>query len=184
MMRNVYGVPGKKDVPDCRVVSGRGWRAGACAESDTSVDLRSGTVVPGCGRQDYDSGIGIGRGLSCLFSDTGVGAGFIRKPVERSRIHIRIRADIVGRAPAEGSGELFGRRNEKAAVHPDVRRACVRKPRRLFRQFLELVLDAEQLEGEHHERYTCYQERYAYPYHDGCDAEQWLEEYHQRADDE
>ena len=95
MMRNVYGVPGKKDVPDCRVVSGRGWRAGACAESDTSVDLRSGTVVPGCGRQDYDSGIGIGRGLSCLFSDTGVGAGFIRKPVERSRIHIRIRADIV-----------------------------------------------------------------------------------------
>ena len=125
MMRNVYGVPGKKDVPDCRVVSGRGWRAGACAESDTSVDLRSGTVVPGCGRQDYDSGIGIGRGLSCLFSDTGVGAGFIRKPVERSRIHIRIRADIVGRAPAEGIGELFGRRNEKAAVHPDVwRRAC------------------------------------------------------------
>ena len=50
---------------------------GACAESDTSVDLRSGTVVPGCGRQDYDSGIGIGRGLSCLFSGTGVGAGFI-----------------------------------------------------------------------------------------------------------
>lgn len=77
MMRNVYGVPGKKDVPDCRVVSGRGRRAGACVESDTSVDLLSGTVVPGCGRQDYDSGIGVGRGLSCLFSGTGVGVGFI-----------------------------------------------------------------------------------------------------------
>ena len=76
MMRNGYGVPGKKDGPECRVVSGRGRRAGRV---QSRIPRWACSPERSCPVVAYRimSGIGIGRGLSCLFSGTGVGAGFI-----------------------------------------------------------------------------------------------------------